>query len=58
LIDYGSIPVIPVAKYLKYLDNTAKSSNTLKTYYYSLMLKIGLDIHLLPGGPETVSREC
>lgn len=28
--------IIPVVKYLKYLDNTGKSSNTQKTYYYAL----------------------
>ena len=28
--------IIPVVKYLKYLDNTCKSSNTQKTYYYAL----------------------
>ncbi|MBU5310407.1 site-specific integrase [Tissierella carlieri] len=37
LLDDG-LPVIPVVKYIKYLDNTEKSSNTQKTYCYSLKL--------------------
>lgn len=36
LLDSDGIPVMPVAKYLKYLDNTEKSSNTQKTYCYAL----------------------
>lgn len=32
----GGLPVAPVTKYLKYLDATKKSSNTLKTYCYAL----------------------
>ncbi|WP_445506891.1 tyrosine-type recombinase/integrase [Niallia sp. 03190] len=36
LLDSDGIPVMPVAKYLKYLDNTGKSSNTQKTYCYDL----------------------
>ncbi|MFC3882397.1 tyrosine-type recombinase/integrase [Bacillus songklensis] len=36
LLDDGGIPVVPVMKYLKYLDATGKSSNTQKTYCYSL----------------------
>ncbi|WP_342047191.1 tyrosine-type recombinase/integrase [Bacillus sp. OTU530] len=36
LIDSEGIPVIPVVKYLKYLDATGKSSNTQKTYCYAL----------------------
>ena len=36
LLDSDAIPVMPVAKYLKYLDNTGKSSNTQKTYCYAL----------------------
>jgi integrase/recombinase XerD len=36
LLDKDGIPVVPVMKYLKYLDNTGKSSNTLKTYCYAL----------------------
>ncbi|KON88027.1 hypothetical protein AF332_15175 [Sporosarcina globispora] len=36
LLDSDGIPVMPVAKYLKYLDNTGKSSNTQKTYCYAL----------------------
>lgn len=30
------MPIIPVAKYLKYLDITGKRSNTQKTYCYAL----------------------
>lgn len=36
LLDEGGLPVAPVTKYLKYLDATGKSSNTLKTYCYAL----------------------
>ena len=36
LVDTEGIPVIPVVKYLKYLDVTGKSSNTQKTYCYAL----------------------
>lgn len=36
LIDSEGIPVVPVVRYLKYLDNTRKSRNTLKTYCYAL----------------------
>ncbi|TKI29114.1 transposase [Bacillus cereus] len=36
LLDEEGIPIIPVAKYLKYLDNTGKSNNTQKTYCYAL----------------------
>lgn len=36
LIDQHGFPVIPVVKYLKYLDITEKSSNTQKTYCYAL----------------------
>lgn len=36
LLDEQGIPIIPVAKYLKYLDNTGKSNNTQKTYCYAL----------------------
>ncbi|PFV97164.1 hypothetical protein COL21_12630 [Bacillus thuringiensis] len=32
LVDSDGVPVIPVVKYLKYLDVTRKSSNTQKTY--------------------------
>ncbi|AHZ54758.1 integrase family domain protein (plasmid) [Bacillus thuringiensis serovar kurstaki] len=32
LVDSDGVPVIPVVKYLKYLDVTGKSSNTRKTY--------------------------
>ena len=38
LVYDNGLPVIPVAKYLKYLDNVEKSSNTQKTYAYSLKL--------------------
>jgi integrase len=36
LIDDSGTPIYPVAKYLKYLDNTGKSINTIKTYCYAL----------------------
>jgi integrase/recombinase XerD len=36
LLDKEGFPVVPVMKYLKYLDNTGKSRNTLKTYCYAL----------------------
>ncbi len=36
LVDREGIPVIPVMKYLKFLDVTGKSSNTQKTYCYAL----------------------
>ncbi|NDI33229.1 tyrosine-type recombinase/integrase [Chengkuizengella sediminis] len=36
LLDKDGIPVVPVMKYLKYLDVTGKRSNTLKTYCYAL----------------------
>jgi integrase/recombinase XerD len=36
LVDEKGFPVIPVAKYLKYLDKTGRSTNTLKTYCYAL----------------------
>lgn len=29
LVDEGGIPIVPVVRYLKYLDTTGKSSNTL-----------------------------
>ena len=38
LIDEKGLPVLPVAKYLKYIDNSEKSYNTQKTYCYSLKL--------------------
>lgn len=38
LIDDDGIPIIPVAKYLKYIDNSGKSFNTQKTYAYALKL--------------------
>ncbi|WP_141994790.1 tyrosine-type recombinase/integrase [Bacillus sp. B4EP4a] len=36
LLDHNGFPVLPVLKYIKYLDTTGKSSNTQKTYCYSL----------------------
>lgn len=36
LIDSEGNPIVPVVKYLKYLDQTGKSYNTLKTYCYGL----------------------
>ena len=38
LVDDSGLPIIPVAKYLKYIDNSEKSFNTQKTYCYSLKL--------------------
>ncbi|GGA90545.1 site-specific integrase [Ornithinibacillus halotolerans] len=38
LIDKRGYPVIPVAKYIKYLDNIGKAENTLKSYCYHLKL--------------------
>lgn len=38
LLDDKGIPIIAVAKYLKYLDNAEKSPNTQKTYCYALKL--------------------
>lgn len=38
LVDNSGVPIIPVAKYLKYIDNSEKSFNTQKTYCYSLKL--------------------
>lgn len=38
LVDENGIPNIAVAKYMKYLDNGEKSSNTQKTYCYALKL--------------------
>ncbi len=34
LLDDKGIPIITVAKYLKYLDNGEKSPNTQKTYCF------------------------
>ena len=31
LIDWNNKPVVPVLKYLKYLDNIGKAENTLKS---------------------------
>ena len=38
LVDNNGLPIIPVAKYLKYIDNSEKSFNTQKTYAYALKL--------------------
>lgn len=38
LVDGNGLPIIPVAKYLKYIDNSEKSPNTQKTYCYALKL--------------------
>lgn len=38
LVYDNGLPIIPVAKYLKYIDNSKKSFNTQKTYCYSLKL--------------------
>lgn len=38
LIDKSGYPVIPVAKYIKHLDNIGKAENTLKSYCYHLKL--------------------
>lgn len=38
LVYNDGLPIISVAKYLKYLDNSEKSFNTQKTYAYSLKL--------------------
>lgn len=38
LLDSNGIPIIPVTKYLKHIDNIGRSRNTQKTYCYSLKL--------------------
>lgn len=38
LLGNNGLPIIPVARYLKYIDNSEKSFNTQKTYAYSLKL--------------------
>lgn len=38
LVDDNGLPIMPVARYLKYIDNSEKSFNTQKTYCYSLKL--------------------
>ncbi|HBG5277820.1 TPA: tyrosine-type recombinase/integrase [Clostridioides difficile] len=38
LVDENGLPIIPVARYLKYIDSSEKSFNTQKTYAYSLKL--------------------
>lgn len=49
LVDDKGLPLLPVAKYLKYIDNSEKSFNTQKTYCYSLKLyfeylqEVGID---------------
>lgn len=36
LVGNDGIPIYPVAKYMKYLDLSGKSTNTIKTYCYAL----------------------
>ncbi|TKI46736.1 hypothetical protein FC700_09325 [Bacillus mycoides] len=36
LLDKARTPIVPVIKYLKYLDTAGKSPNNQKTYCYSL----------------------
>lgn len=36
LTDHSGCPIIPIAQYLKHLDNTGKSPNTQRTYCYAL----------------------
>lgn len=36
LLDQEGVPVLAAMRYIKYLDKTGKSSNTQKTYCYSL----------------------
>ena len=38
LVDDGGMPIVPVVKYLKFIDNAEKSPNTQKTYCYALKL--------------------
>ncbi len=38
LVEDNGLPILPVAKYLKYIDVSGKSFNTQKTYCYSLKL--------------------
>ena len=38
LVDDGGMPIVPVVKYLKFIDNAEKSHNTQKTYCYALKL--------------------
>ncbi|MGL4913599.1 MAG: tyrosine-type recombinase/integrase [Romboutsia sp.] len=38
LVDDNGLPIMAVARYLKYIDNSEKSFNTQKTYCYSLKL--------------------
>ncbi len=40
LLDEVGVPVVPVMKYLKYLDQTGKSNNTLKTYLFSPLVNL------------------
>ncbi len=53
LLDEEGIPVVPVMRYLKYLDMTGKSSNTQKTYcyalkqYFSYLLEIEKDFKVI-----------
>jgi len=49
LIDTNGLPVEPVAKYMKYLYNSGRSSNTLQTYctalkfYFTYLEQTGID---------------
>lgn len=38
LVKENGLPIIPVAKYLKYIDNCERSCNTQRTYCYALKL--------------------
>lgn len=38
LLDKNGVPVEPVMRYIKYLDNTGKKANTLRAYCYHLKL--------------------
>lgn len=40
LVDENGLPIIPVARYLKYIDNSKKSYNTQKTYCYAYIFMI------------------
>src|SRR4051812_42710407 len=49
LLDGSGAPVVAVAKYMKHLHNSEKSSNTLKTYctalkhYFEYLDQVGID---------------
>ncbi len=38
LLNLDNHPIVSVIKYFKYLDNLGKAENTLKSYFYHLML--------------------